>query len=344
MRTPRLNDEPPRTEGTAGAPARILHVIPGEESGQSMIFSKRDVEEVRKAGMQTAAFFLETRTRPFLLFKEWRRLKRAVKSFVPDIVHAHYGTVTAVVACLAVGKIPLVVTFHNAELQPEPDVPFLRQKAGHFLSQIAALRADGIICVSEPLAALVWWRRDRVRVIPSSVDPELFRPQPRSEARQLLGWNPDDAVVLFYKGRNPGTKRLDRALATVSRARELYGPVTLEILGYDVEPDRIPIYLNAADCLLCTSDAEGSPTIVKEAMACNLPVVSVDVGDVRQRLTPVEHCFIRDRNPEDLADSLVSVLRSGVRSNGRMHLGDVTNHATRANLLRLYRSVAKKQR
>src|SRR5207248_2675126 len=82
-------------------------------------------------------------------------------------------------------------------------------------------------------------------------------------------------------------------------------------------------WMNAADVLLLTSISEGSPTVVKEAMACNLPVVTVPVGDVRERLAGVAHCHVVEPGPEPLADALENVLSSGARSNGRQFAGSL---------------------
>ena len=229
------------------------------------------------------------------------------------------------------------MTFHSAEFNHELDISWLREKAGRVLSRIAAARARRIVCVSEEFKDRLAWCAEKVHVIPSSVDLERFRPQPRDEARKALGWTQGQDIVLFYKGRNPLTKRLDRAIATVERARQIHGPISLEILDGAVDPGLVPLFLNAADCLLCTSDSEGSPTIVKEAMACNLPVVSVDVGDVRQRLANVHNCLVLARDPDVLAQGLASVLHSRQRSNGRLHLSDVTSTACRDRHLDIYR-------
>ena len=317
---------------------RICYVIPGEEAGSSMIFAKRDVEQIRRVGVSTKTFFLKTRTRPVLLAREWIRLRRELKLFQPHIVHAHYGTMTGFVTVLTAAA-PTVVTFRGAELNHELDISLLREKAGRVLSLIAAVRASQIVCVSDELKRRLWWCQNKVSVIPSSVDLGLFRLQERGDARKTLGWEEDQSIVIFYKGRNPMTKRIDRALATIDKAREMYGPIRLEVLDGSIDPVRVPLFLNAADCLLCTSDSEGSPNIVKEAMACNLPVVSVDVGDVRQRMANVENCYIRARDPYDLANGLITVLRSHQRSNGRLHLAGVTNNVCRDQLLDLYRLV-----
>ena len=301
-----------------------------------MVFSKRDVEHIRLAGLRTKTFFLKTRTRPLLMIREWLRLRRLLRLFRPHIVHAHYGTMTACIAVLT-AEAPTVVTFHSAEFNHELDISWLREKAGRVLSRIAAARANRIVCVSEEFKSRLSWCAEKVHVIPSSVDLERFRPQRRDEARTELGWSHLDDVVLFYKGRNPMTKRLDRAIATVERARQIHGPISMEILDGSIDPDRVSLFLNAADCLLCTSDSEGSPTIVKEAMACNLPVVSVDVGDVRERLANVENCLVLPRDPDVLAQGLATVLRSRRRSNGRMHLSDVTTTACRDRYLDIYR-------
>jgi teichuronic acid biosynthesis glycosyltransferase TuaC len=252
-------------------------------------------------------------------------------------VHAHYGTVTACL-CAVASSTPLVMTLHNAELNHERDISFVRERCGHLLSQLAALKARRIVCVSAELQRKLWWRRDRVDIIPSSVNLDQFRPMPRAEARATLQWHSRERIVLFYAGRNPATKRLDLAREVIERARAA-GPVRLVILYAQVEPDRIPLYLNAADCLLCTSSSEGSPTIVKEAMACNLPIVSVDVGDVRERIAGLDNCYIRPPQVSDLAAAVVRVLRSGRRSNGRTAAGAVSTEACRRRLLSLYQRV-----
>jgi len=301
-----------------------------------MVFSKRDVEQMRFAGLCTKTFFLRTRTRPVQLIREWLRLRTELKCFHPHIVHATYGTMTAFITVFT-AKPPTVVTFHSAEFNHELDISWLREKAGRVLSRIAASRASKVVCVSDEFKNRLSWCAEKVFMIPSSVDLEVFRPQQRDEARKALGWNQHQDIVLFYKGRQPLTKRLDRAIATVERARRIRGPITLEILDGSIDPARVPLFLNAADCLLCTSDSEGSPTIVKEAMACNLPVVSVDVGDVKMRLANVDNCFVVARDPDALASGLTAVLRSHQRSNGRLHLSDVTSTASRDRHLDMYR-------
>jgi glycosyltransferase involved in cell wall biosynthesis len=214
---------------------RVFHVIPGEPGGTSMVFSKRDVEHIRKAGVCTKTFFLKSRTHPVILFSEWLRLRRELQAFRPHIVHAHYGTVTAFVTVLT-ARAPTVVTFHSAEFNHELGISAVRQKAGRVLTRFAAQRADRVVCVADEFKRRLSWCEEKVSVIPSSVDVALFTPQPRDHARAALGWSPADAVVLFYNGRNHQTKRLDVAMATIERARLIYGPIRFEILDGTVVP------------------------------------------------------------------------------------------------------------
>ena len=90
------------------------------------------------------------------------------------------------------------------------------------------------------------------------------------------------------------------------------------IVAWGVPHADMPFLLNACDALVFTSMQEGSPNAVKEALACNLPVVSVPVGDVAFRLTGIEGCELcADDRPESIAAALERVLRSGRRSAGR---------------------------
>ena len=131
------------------------------------------------------------------------------------------------------------------------------------------------------------------------------------------GLEREQRVVLFNAGHDPGLKRLDLARQAVALVQDFLDDVRLEVLDGQTPPERVPELLNAADCLLLTSDREGSSTLLQEALACNLPVVSVNVGDSRERLAGVRHCAIVEREPAAIAAELARILRVPVRSNGR---------------------------
>jgi glycosyltransferase involved in cell wall biosynthesis len=145
--------------------------------------------------------------------------------------------------------------------------------------------------------------------------------------------------VLFNAGHNPAVKDPALAAAAVAEARGYFSDLRYVVLDGSAPPDEIPLYMNAADVLLVTSKTEGSPTVVQEAMACNLPVVSVDVGDVRERLEGVLHCAVVSRDPVALGAALANVLREPRRSDGRVHAGGLAVEAIAAHLAELYRRV-----
>jgi len=313
---------------------RALIVIPGRPGGIEMIFARRQAEALRALGVDVRPFLLDPSRSLASLARERRRLKREIRANAPDLVHAHYGSGSAFL-CAVTTRLPLVVTFHGSDLNPVPHLGPALAAATHALSQLAALRADRIICVSEELARRLVWRRDRAVVIPMGVDLALFRPRPRDEARRAVGWDPAARVVLFNAGVPSPGKRRDLAEAAVAEARRDLPSARLEPLA-SVAPDRVPDYLNAADCLLLTSDHEGSPTIVKEALACNLPIVSAEVGDVRERLASVAPSEIAERSPEALGAAIVRVLADGRRSNGRETVEPLSEPAVARRVLAVY--------
>jgi glycosyltransferase involved in cell wall biosynthesis len=297
---------------------RVVAVIPGEEHGSAMIFAKRQVASLREQGVDCRAFFLRERRSPLGIARELLRLRRRIRDEAPDVVHAQYGTVTALVAALATTG-PLVITFRGSDLDPVRGSGRVRVAIAHLVSQLAALRASRIVCVSGSVRDRLWWRRPSAVVIPSGVDTAAFAPAARAAARRELGWDPDRRVVLFNAGRDPEVKRLDLARAAFAEARSRGGELDLVVLDGTIDPSRMPEVMNAADCLLLTSDNEGSPNVVKEAIACGLPVVSVDVGDVRERLRGVEPSAVVARDPEALGRALAAVLAERRRSNGPAH-------------------------
>jgi hypothetical protein len=172
------------------------------------------------------------------------------------------------------------------------------------------------------------------------VDAELFQPMPKEIARRQLGWDLRTPVVLFNAGHDARNKRLDLAEEAVELARRQFPEIHLEVTAGSVPPERMPLLLNAADCLLVTSDAEGSPSVVQEAIATNLPVVSVDVGDVAERVRGVSHTHVVDREPQALATAVCEVLRVCQRSNGRSRVKEICSSHIADELTHLYREIA----
>ena len=240
-----------------------------------------------------------------------------------DLVHANYGLTAP--AAVAQPSLPVVVSLWGTDLMG-PYGP---------VSAACARFADAVVVMSHEMA-------ERLScdsyVIPHGVDLERFAPAPADEARGELGWDPDVRHVLFPYPPERGVKDYPRAERVVEAARErLDEPVELHAVT-GVPHARMPVYMNAADSLLVTSRREGSPNAVKEAMACDLPVVTTDVGDVRARLADVSPSAV-ETTDEGLADALADVLAARERSNGREAAREVSVQRSNERLRAVYRTV-----
>jgi glycosyltransferase involved in cell wall biosynthesis len=288
---------------------------PGAES--EGIFVRREVLALRSLGVEVEELATSYRRSPIA---SWAAFRARLRKSRPDLVNVYFGSVGSFAAALACSR-PLVLTFGGSDLlgraRKDPLSEQVVSAAAATLSQIAAPNADAIVVRSERLrqALLLRQERGRAAVIPAGVDTTLFRPMDRAEARRAVGWDPAATVVLFAASRHRPVKRFDRALAAVERLAARGVKARLESLE-EVPPDRMPCYFNAADCAILTSQHEGSPNAIKEAVACGCPVVAVAVGDVPEILSGVTPSRVADPEPEPLAAALQEVLAESRRSNG----------------------------
>jgi len=324
---------------------RVLFVIPGDGQGSSMIFARRQARNLASVGIEADLFYLRSRTSPRQLLAEFRRFRSELARLRPAVIHAHYGTVTALFAAAASGVLPLVITYRGSDLNPPPPSygwrAQMRAACGVVFSQLAALRAQRIICVSHSLAKRLWWRRKTARILPTGVDAGIFWPQPRALARKQLGWNDLETVTLFNAGHNDPVKRLPLAIEAVEQARRTVPSLRMEILNGSVDPDLVAVFMNAADCLLLTSVSEGSPTVIQEALACDLPVVTVEVGDVVERLKGVEDARVAAADASVLAQALVHLVDPPRRSNGSEKVPEFCARRIARELQEIYHELAE---
>jgi len=326
------------TSCPAGESLRILvvsnHWQAKKKFPSAAVFVDRQITSLRSIGVKISEFDITTSHSPLSIFRKWLALRREVRRLNPHLVHGQYGTIVGLLSAFA-GR-PAVVSFCGSDLLPGASVSTLRMCIGFLFSNLAALRAQQIICKSKELQRALWWRQNRAVVIPNGVDLTLFSPGDRNEARKALGWDLRRPIILFNIARDAKNKGLDLAEAAVGVARVHIPEVELCIIS-NVEPNLMPLYYRASDVLLCASKQEGSPNVVKEALACNLPVVSVPVGDVPERLERVHPSAVVPRDPHVMGEALIRILLAGERSNGREHIRHLALGQVAQRVLGVYR-------
>lgn len=345
---------PPDSMNLNGSPILVVtNMYPSVEAPDMGTFVASQVEGLRRIGLSVQVFEVDRSGRGPLVYRGLgTAVRHAAKESDAVLVHAMYGGFMAEAVTRAV-EVPTVVSFCGADLLREPlrIVQRVSARAGILASWCAAARASQVIVKSEGLGSALprWIERTKVHVVPNGVDLTRFKPMNMYECRSQLQWPPEEFSILFYDSGDP-TKR--RALAEASvevLRRELGVSVRLRTLR-GVPHEEVPIWLNAADVVLCTSATEGSPNVIKEALACEVPIVSVPVGDVERWLAPVKGCYLTDPDPVHIADclSLVAVemnhrregalkqRREGSRAAGREIMADFSVEAVAEEVRAVY--------
>jgi glycosyltransferase involved in cell wall biosynthesis len=307
-----------------------------------MTFVDRLAAALRAEGVHVETMLVRTLFRPWVFFPQLLQIVGTARRGRLDILHAQYGTYTGLITGLAaaLSRRTSIVTFRGSDLNPVPSEHPIKLRIQHLFSQLDALLADAVVCVSGHLASRLWWAKRRLAIIPSSTDLDRFRPLDQAECRRRLGWSDDRPVCVFFCGNNAAVKRADLANAVRSLVDERAAGVRVEIVPM-ITIDDVPTYLNAADCLLFLSDYEGSPNLIRDACACGLPIVTVDAGDVRSVLEGVDWCRVVERNKAAIADAVIDVAKRRVRSNGRATAMRYANQATAHRMIAFYTSIVR---
>jgi glycosyltransferase involved in cell wall biosynthesis len=238
------------------------------------------------------------------------------KASCANLIHAHYGY------CGWVSRMqrrkPVVVSFMGSDLLGVANAAGRIKASSRVVVGIdrqLARFVDAVIVKSPQMARVL--HPVRAHVIPNGVDLDLFQPIDRAVARDRLGWDDVELRVIFPGNPALPNKGFGLAEAAVNVASTaLAAPIEIVPLS-GIAPEQVPLYLSACDAMLLTSYTEGSPNAVKEAMACNLPVVAVSVGDVPELFSGVESCAVCARDPQVLGSELARLLGTSDHGNAR---------------------------
>lgn len=290
-------------------------------------FIREQVDALRAQGCECAYYYIKGKGMLGYL-REVPKLRRVISEQKPDVVHAHFG-LSCLVANLATRKVPVVSTYHGSDINLKKNRKFSR--LAMWLSTWNILVSKRNVDIAQP--------KKHWSLIPCGVALSEEQLMTREQARKELGWTASDKKVLFAGAFDTRAKNAPLAKATIALMDDVE---LIELKGYNrSEVNRL---MCAANCLLMTSYTEGSPQVIKEALACGCPIVSVDVGDVAERTEGVDGCYIvPTREPKDIAAALEKAIAFKGKTDGREKILEygLTNELVAKKIMGIYESVIK---
>lgn len=277
---------------------RVL-IVARCKQGRYAPFITEQVEAIEKQGVECRYFGVDGKGILGYL-RQIPKLRRAIKEFRPNIIHAHYGLCGLLANYQR--RIPVVATYHGSDIN-DPKVFWLSKRSIH--------RSRFNIFVSQKNIDIARPRKD-FALIPCGINLEDYPIIDKADARREMGLEMSKKYVLFAGAFDNPVKNAPLAKSALE---QIPGVELLELKGYT--RSQVSMLMQAVDAFLMTSFSEGSPQVIKEALACGCPIVSVDVGDVKRRVSGIEGCFISGRSLDNLVTSLRFALAHLGRTTGR---------------------------
>ena len=298
---------------------RIL-IVARCKNGHYAPFITEQVEAIEKQGVECRFFGVDGKGIVGYL-RQIPKLKKAIREFRPDIIHAHYGLCGLLANYQR--RISVVTTYHGSDINAPSVLRFSRK---------SIRRSRFNIFVSQKNVDIARPQKD-FALIPCGINLEDYPVLDKAEARRQMGLKPSGKYVLFAGAFDNPVKNASLAKAAMELVPDAE---LLELKGFS--RPQVAALMQAVDAFLMTSFTEGSPQVVKEALACGCPIVSVDVGDVKERIEGVDGCCISGRDPEELASSIKRALDFGGRTNGRQVIENngLSNDVITARIISVY--------
>lgn len=311
---------------------KVLFVSSGniKKFGISPIVTNQG-DSLKKAGVDVIYYGIEGKGK-FNYLKNIKSLRRFIKESHADIIHAHYS-LSAIVAAIANTNKPMVVSLMGSDSQAKFFFRWIIKIFYSFFWKVTIVKSQNIKDNLSMRNALI---------LPNGVDFNLFRPLDKTESKKKVNFLPDKKYVVFIADPAREEKNVKLAKESVDSLKTEKNVELFVVFGENgIDNKEIPDYLNAADALILTSLSEGSPNVVKEAMACNCPVVSTDVGDVRSVIGNTAGCYVTSYDAKDIASKLLKAIDHG-KTTGRKDIEHLDSEKIAEKLIYIYSGIIKK--
>ena len=324
-------------------------IVASDKGGHFAPFIEEQITALQEIGVRVVRYAV-TRKGVVGYLRELPALKRMIRAEQPDVIHAHFG-LCGLLANLQ-RRVPVVTTYHGSDINVPSILRF--SKIAMRLSAHNIFVSARSVAIAFRLSPFASRLKKRSALLPCGVNLTDDQLLSRSEARKALGIAEQEQIVLFAGAFDNAVKDAPLAQEALSFASRLISDsapasrlspfasslILQELRGFSRA--EVNCWMCAANALLMTSKSEGSPQVIKEAMACGCPIVSVDVGDVAERVSGVEGCYVvHTREPNDIAEALLKAIAFEGKTNGREKIIEMglSNEQVAEQLIEIYEQV-----
>lgn len=256
-------------------------------------------------------------------------LRKRIKNNNYDIIHAHYSY-SSLVTILSFPKVPLITSFMGSDIlgfrKIDKIIKIIVEKFSNIIIVKSRQMAEKINC------------KDKLVIIPNGVNYNTFKVIDKFLAKKRLGLHPGIKYILWVGNSKRKEKNFKLVREVLRIIKETNKDIEL-IAVFGESQKKLNEYYSACDVFLLTSLYEGSPNVLKEAMACNCPIVSTDVGDAREVVRNTEGCYITSFDPNGVAKKIKIALNFGKRTNGRDHIKDLEINVIAKKIINVYEEI-----
>lgn len=317
---------------------KVLFVSSGNSSFFEMApFIKSQGESLKKNGVELDYYSVKGKGFGGYI-SNISNLRKKIKEYDPDVIHTHYSLSGWVSLFANLGK-PMVLSLMGSDtygsVDKEGKVTFFSLFM-RFQVYLIQFFFSTIIVKSENLRKTLW-KQQGIHVIPNGVDFELFKPLDKKKCRLELNLPLEKKIILFIAN----TKNLGKNFNLLQKAMAKIPLENIEICTpFPIEPHIVPLYYNACDVLVFPSFKEGSPNVIKEALACNTKIVATDCGDIVERTKGLQNVFISDYDENDLAIKIERMLELNISINSREKIrGQLEENQIAKHIIKIYSEI-----